>query len=190
MVLKSKSFKSIMALVAMMLFLSSCENDLGEVKKLAAVDNSPMEIQENLVLEYSDSGYTRLILKAPLAETYSQLKKPYRLFPNNINVNFFDVEGNENSRLRANYAKQMMSTQIWEAKGNVVVVNKKGEQINTELMYWDQRKGIIYSDSYVKITTPDKIIEGNGFEANQDFTRYQIKNPIGTINLEDNEKSD
>lgn len=172
-----------------MLFLSSCENDVGEVKKLAAVDNSPMEIQEDLVLEYSDSGFTRLLLKAPLAETYSQLEKPYRLFPKNINVNFYDKEGNENSRLRANYAKQMMNTQIWEAKGNVVVLNKKGEQINTELMYWDQKKGLIYSDAYVKITTPDKIIEGNGFEANQDFSDYQIKDIIGTINLNEDEES-
>ena len=92
--------------------------------------------------------------------------------------------------MRANYAKQMMNTQIWESKGNVVVVNKMGEQINTELMYWDQRKGLIYSDAYVKITTPDKIIEGNGFEANQDFTDYQIKDIIGTINLKEDEKSD
>ncbi len=174
----------------MMLFLSSCENDLGEVKKLGSADKSPMEIQENLVLEYSDSSFTRLKLTAPRAETYSQLEKPYRLFPNTINVNFYDVAGNENSRMRANYAKQMMNTQIWESKGNVVVVNKMGEQINTELMYWDQRKGLIYSDAYVKITTPDKIIEGNGFEANQDFTDYQIKDIIGTINLKEDEKSD
>lgn len=178
-----------MAILAMMLFLYSCENDIGEVMKLAAVDNSPLEIQEDLVLERSDSGYTRLILKAPLAESYSHLEKPYRLFPENINVNFYDINGKESSRLRANYAKQMINTQIWEAKGNVVIVNKNGEQINTEQMFWDVKKGLIYSDAYVKITTPDKIIQGNGFEANQDFTDYQIKNIIGTINLKEDEES-
>jgi hypothetical protein len=37
----------------------------------------------------------------------------------------------------------------------------------------------------VKITTAKEVITGNGLEANQDFTKYEIKNIIATIRLDD-----
>lgn len=174
----------------MVLFLSSCENDVKEVKKLENLEISPLEIQEDLQVEYSDSSYTRLKMTAPLAESYSQLDEPYRLFPKGINVNFYDLLGEENSRLRADYAKEFIKEGKWEAKGDVVVVNKKGEQLNTEILYWDQKKERIYSDAYVKIKTKDQIIEGTGFESDQDFSNYEITNVIGIIYLNEDVKSD
>lgn len=174
----------------MVLFLSSCENDVQEVKKLNTVDTEPLEIQEDLKLEYSDSSYTRLLLKAPRAETYSHLEEPYRLFPKGINVKFYDFYGRENSRLKANYAKEFIRQRLWEAKGDVVVVNKKGEQLNTELLFWDEKREKIYSDAFVKITTKDQIIKGTGFEADQDFSDYEITDVSGVIYLnEEDEES-
>jgi hypothetical protein len=39
----------------------------------------------------------------------------------------------------------------------------------------------------VKITTAKEVITGNGLEANQDFTRYEIKDIIATIRIDENE---
>ena len=69
----------------------------------------------------------------------------------------------------------------------MVVINEKGEQLNTEELIWDPVKMKIYSDQFVRIKTEDEILFGTGFEADQEFTRYRILNPEGTLNIRDDE---
>lgn len=68
-----------------------------------------------------------------------------------------------------------------EARNDVIVKNKKGETLNTEKLVWNEATGKFTSDVFVKITTASEVIMGQGFEANQDFTRYSIKKPKGSI---------
>jgi len=68
-----------------------------------------------------------------------------------------------------------------EAKNNVIVTNIKGEILNTEHLIWDQNKKIIYSDVFVKITTPTQILFGKGLESDERFENWKIKNPTGNI---------
>jgi hypothetical protein len=70
-----------------------------------------------------------------------------------------------------------------EVKKNVVVVNEKGEQLNTEHLVWDEKKAKLLSDEFVKITTKEEVIFGTGLEANEDFTKYKIFNIKGTLSL-------
>jgi hypothetical protein len=72
-----------------------------------------------------------------------------------------------------------------EAKGNVIIINEKGEQLNTEHIVWSQKKEQINSDAFVKITTKTEILMGDGLESNQSFTKYKIKKIRGTIQLKD-----
>lgn len=172
-----------------MLFSFSCVNDVNEVKELTTNDRRPLEVQKNLFLTYSDSSFIKMELKAPLAENYPQLKEPELKFPKGIKVRFFDARGEEDSRLRANYAIQYPGKRLWEAKGDVVVVNKMGEQLNTEELYWDEATEKIYSSEFVKITTGKEVIMGEGFEADQNFTNYTISKVTGQITLEEDEES-
>lgn len=182
-----KHIKKSIAALAAVLFLFSCTNDPKEVKKVTARDDLPLEIQENLELEYSDSSYIRLRLNAPLAEHFPQLEEPIRKFPKGIDVKFFDRFGNENSRMRADHAVEYVNDDLWHATGNVVVVNKKGEQLNTEELYWDQNNEKIYSEVFVKMTTDKEVIMGEGFEADQNFDNYVINKVTGQIAIEDEE---
>lgn len=43
----------------------------------------------------------------------------------------------------------------------------------------------IYSDQYVKIINEEGIIHGKGFEANQDFSGWKIKQTSGIISIQD-----
>ncbi len=179
---------SIVSLGAM-LFLWACENDIQEVNDLANDEIIPMEVQEDLYLTYSDSSTVKMELKASLAENYPHLEEPKLEFPEGIKVKFFDGRGEEDSRLRANHAIQYVNKRLWEATGNVVVLNKKGERLDTEKLFWNERDKKIYSDDFVKITTPEEIIMGEGFEADQNFTNYTISKVTGQI-LVDDEESD
>lgn len=180
-----KHSKSIAALAAVLFLLSGCENKVEAVRSLTKAERFPMEVQKDLHLIYSDSTFKRMELRAPIAESYPNLAQPQREFRKGLQVTFYDLEGRQSSSLEADYALQFVNKDLWEARGDVVVVNKKGEQLNTEKLFWDSNKEKIYSDAFVKITTPEEVIMGEGFKANQNFTSYEINKVTGIINLEE-----
>lgn len=172
--------------MAAMLFLSiACENEVEKVQLLTKSERFPLEVQHDLFLVYTDSTLKKLEMEAPLAESYPNLEKPQREFREGIQVRFYDADGSVSSRLRADYALQFVNRNLWEARGDVVVINEKGERLNTEFLFWDSNTEEIYSDDFVKITTDKEVIMGTGFRADQNFSEYELDNVTGIINLED-----
>ena len=145
----------------------------------------PVQSSKNIEIIYSDSGEIKIRIKAPLLLRYDEPDKQYAEFPDGIDVIFFDKNRTEQSTLRADYAVYRERKDIWEVSNNVIIVNKNGDVINTEKMIWNKKTGIIYSGEFVKITTCDEIIYGNGFEADQNLDNYVIKKITGTINLKE-----
>lgn len=162
----------------------SCSNDPLHVESLTREEHFPVSTTYNVEMIYSDSGMTRAIIKAPLRETYIR-DSQYVEFKQGIDVQFFDPNQEPESRLTANYAISYTERDVMEARNDVVLVNEKGEQLNTEHLIWDQRANRIYSDVFVKITTPEQVIFGDGFESNQDFSKYKILKVKGIINVND-----
>ena len=181
--------KSITVL-SVVLFVFSCTNDPSEVKSISIPEDLPMEVTTDLNLRFSDSGYVRLNLSAPKAEYYPNLEEPERRFPEGIDVKFFDSFGKEESRLQADYAVQFMNQSLWHATGNVVVVNRKGEQLNTEELFWNEKTEEIYSDVFVRLTSGQEVIMGEGFKADQNFDNYEINKVTGTIEIDDEENAE
>jgi hypothetical protein len=62
-------------------------------------------------------------------------------------------------------------------------VNNKGDTLRTELLTWDESTQKIYTDKFIRITTPEQIILGDGLESNTEFTEYKIFKIRGTISL-------
>lgn len=168
------------------LFLfSGCVNDVQEVREVTESRRIPLEVQENLHVRYTDSTQLRMEIEAPVAESYPNLKEPQREFPEGLKVRFYNKNGELSSRLRADYALQLIDEGRWEARGNVVVINKEGEKLQTEKLFWDSRREKIYTDAFVRLTTEDEVILGNGFEADQNFEQYEIKEVTGTLTIEE-----
>ena len=108
--------------------------------------------------------------------------------PKGMDVFFYDRFGKEQSKLTANYGigyETDNRINTMEAKGNVVVVNLKGDRLNTEHLTWNSQTKKVYTDEFVKITTKDEVIWGNGLTANEDFSEYEIKHVKGTIAVKD-----
>lgn len=184
-----KTYIVAVALSAMATFLfNACTNNPDEIKKVAVEEElKPLNVQYDVVYNYSDSATLRLKLMAPVVADYSHAEEnPYYEFAEGIDVTFFDKFGKEENHLRANYAKQFIKENRWEARGDVVVKNNKNEQLNTEQLEWDVKNELITSDVFVKITTGDEVIMGEGFEADQNFTSYKLKGKVkGELKLEE-----
>jgi LPS export ABC transporter protein LptC len=168
----------------------SCENDIEKVKLLGLHEQSPVESAKNIKIIFSDSAKVEVELTAPIMNHYT-VENPYMEMPKGFRAIFYDDSLHEKSRVTADYGIRYERDQKMEARKNVVVINEKGEQLNTEHLIWDERREKLLSDEFVKITRKDEIIYGTGFEANQDFTKYKIFNIKGTIsvNKEKNDKN-
>lgn len=132
---------------------------------------------------YSEEAILQVRLTAPELIQFSG-QDAYTEMPESFELQFFNQHQKVESFLHADYGIIFDKRQLMRAVGNVVLKNKKGEQLFAEELNWDQDKKLIYSDKFVKIVTEEEILFGEGFESNEDFTEYTIKNLTGTIELE------
>ncbi|MCD4746265.1 MAG: LPS export ABC transporter periplasmic protein LptC [Bacteroidales bacterium] len=171
-----------------LLLLFACENDIQTINLLTTIDSLPVESAKHIELIYSDSGKVQAILESPLMNRYLK-KEPYWEFPDGLKIVFYDSIMSVKSQLTANYGISYENRKILEAKNDVVVINnEKNERLNTEHLIWDQKKGIIYSDVFVKITTEDETLYGEGLESDEKFDSYTIKNPTGEFKIKQDEE--
>lgn len=169
-----------------LLFLSvffACENDPKEIAKLELEEQLPTQSGKDVEILYSTKGRVSFQLNAPVLDQYGG-ENPYREMPEGVHIKVFDSLMNVSSELTSNYAIDRQSERIMEAKEDVVVINEKGERLNTEHLVWNQKTDKITSDVFVKITTKEQVLMGEGLIANPDFTEYEILKPKGTINLD------
>lgn len=177
---------ALFTLTLLLLFFTSCENDLEKVNQVTARNTDPVEQGKNIEILYSDSAKIRVKVNAPELKRFV-VPKPVVEMPAGVKVEFYDDSLHITSTLTSKYAIRKDNEQIMEAKNDVVVVNTKGEKLNTEHLIWDEKTRKIYSQEFVKITTPDEIIMGEGFESNEDFTKYKIFDIKGIITIHKDE---
>lgn len=167
--------------ISMATMLFSCSNDLEKVKKLTTIDSIPDITVKNILVKQSESGMITLELTAPQLNSY-QGREPYTEFPKGLRIIFFDSLMQPKSELTARYGISWDNKRVMEAKGDVVVKNfTKKAQLNTEHLTWDENKRKMFSEQFVKITTPDRIITGKSMESDEVFDNWVIRNVSGTF---------
>ena len=176
-----KSFYTV--LIALLSLLAvGCGDDLKD-PDLEKKYTGPFRETSNVLTLYSDSAKVMIKLQAPLQEDY---ENGDMVFPKGIDIEFYEQGGALTSTLRANYGKQERNKDLYLVRGNVVVENlQKQEKLETEELYWNKNKAQIYTDKFVKITTPEEILMGHGLQANQDFSNYKIRKVTGIFSLKE-----
>lgn len=166
--------------------LSSCKNSLEEARLITSRANVNIERGKDVQINYSDDGVVRIQASGHTVTRYNT-SKPYLEFSDGMKLLFFDTEHKVESTLTAKYATAIENSHSMTARDSVVVINNKGELLNTDELIWDEDKKVIYSNSFVKISTADEIIYGNGMTANENFTDYTIKHITGKIKVKTSE---
>lgn len=171
----------------LLLGFSACENDIAVINSLSSADELPVESGKNVEYIYSDSAIVRAKLTAPQLDRYTG-KKNYMELPKGMHIIFYNQDKKEQTNLTADYGigyDDGTGMNKMEAKRNVVVINEKGDKLNTEHLIWDAITKQIYTEEFVKITTKEETIWGDGLKANQDFSKYEILHPKGSIAVND-----
>jgi LPS export ABC transporter protein LptC len=172
------------AMISSCFLFSACENDEQSIHEWTE-QKMMVEKAVDVTSLFSQSGELRARLKAPVMLRYQSDTVAVE-FPNTLHVDFFDSTRNRESWLDARYGKYFESLNKVLLRDSVVVINIKGDTLNTAELWWDQAQRKFYTDSVVRISTIDKrIMGGKGLEAGQDMTWYVIKQPTGTVMMKD-----
>lgn len=164
----------------------ACKNDIETVNKITRKERIPTFDIDTFQLIYSDSGNIKVKINAPKFTRFEKNVRNYDEYEKGINAFFFNYKSSPEATLKCDYARFFIDKSLWEAKFNVEIKNTEtNEKINTEQLFWDMDKELIYSEKFVKITRPNEILWGEGFESNQDFTKYKILHLAGSINIKE-----
>lgn len=133
----------------------------------------------------SDSGRISYKVEADEWKIFDRRNPQYWAFEKGVYLEKYDKEMNIEATVKCDTAYYYNEKKLWKLTGNVNIINPKDEKFYTNLMYWDQDKERLYSDSYIKIEQTDQITEGVGFSANQNLSVWEIKNTKGIYAIEE-----
>lgn len=175
-----------LGLIFLFLSLQSCtstpEVDLSKTKK-----NFPDRTLINAQIFYKDSGQIVLDVRSPLIEEFSMIDTPYIQFPKGVELYFYQKKSQKPGYMRANWATMSDFKGWYEGRGDVLVVNEKGDSLKTEKLFWNKKTRKIFTQDTVLIITPtgDSLQANNGLEATDDLKEYTLFNNHGAKYIEE-----
>ena len=174
-----------------LIFLSAitfitCKETIETTDALHAVDSLSTQTAYDMKVYETKFGKISLRAEAPIMETYSLLPDPYEIFPKGIMVTTYNPEGLLETEITANMAihKTKSNQERWEAYGNVVIINHiKEETITTDTLYWDMADQRIYTHAFVKMVSPQGLLQGFGLESDERATNWNILRPFDSFGV-------
>jgi LPS export ABC transporter protein LptC len=179
-----KLVKSILGIFLLgMLF--SCENSIKTIQEITMEDTLPALTAYNIEYERISDQYKKVLLKSPYIERFEG-DEPSTIFPDGFEIIFYDTTGKAISFISANYGINLINKKTMQARNNVVVINyETQEQLNTENLVWDQNNRQIFSNTFVKLTSPDRVVFGDSMRADESFASREIFNISAELEVAD-----
>lgn len=167
------------------ILLVTCKTDIEMINLLTEREQVTSVVAKNIEILYTENGKPKVRIIAPETKYFQFAEEPYNEFPKGIIVYKYNDSLKIESMLTANYAIYFENKKLWNAKYDVVAQNSKGQILNTEQLFWDEKEKRIYSDDMVKITSEDDIIFGEGFDSDENFDDLEIRKISGKIYLDE-----
>lgn len=166
---------------------TSCETDLKEVDRIAAIQaEEPVDISRGVTVVFSDSAVVQAKMSAPEMRHYN-VEEPYYEFQKGVTIQFYDEQGRETQRITADYAIQKETEELVEFRGNVVITRADGSVIKTEELIHDQKENTFYNHvpirAYFKDGRGDFM--GSSFHADGNFENIVVQNSTGLYIFEE-----
>lgn len=172
------------AIVAVAAATACGDNQRTYVPNIGDGRSTPTMATTDVVTMISDSGYTRYRVATPLWQMFEDCDSPYWRFPHGLELDQYDLSMQPESHIECDSAVYFSQRRLWRLDGRVMMVNTLRDSFLTEQLFWDQLQRRMYSDSFIHIVRTDRIIEGYGFESNQNMTRYTVRRPTAILPVE------
>ena len=191
-----------LAWIAMLLLLSwGCSEGEGDVNPLPkGEDDGIQAVMYGVKFLFSDSLRVQARMEALQLTEKMEKKDPEKedsekekvlYLEKKVDLYFYDSRMNPHSEIHANDGVYYEEKGLAELRGDVRLTNRRGEKLNTELLFWNKKKEQIYTDQFVRVESAGKIIKGDsGLVSNTSFTDYEVKGVSGILPIEENEEID
>ena len=159
------------------ILLFSCEAKKSVSPDATNLENLMTEYSENLSMEMSENGQKSYHFTTPLMEGYALAREPYKEFRKGVKIVTYegDTVKTESATLTANYAIFYETRKLWEAKGDVVVIQTGGRRLYTSQLFWNQATHRIYSNVDSRVVDGDEIYDCEGFESDEEMTDWHYR---------------
>ena len=165
--------------------MSACKHEEPIERAEIRAEGRPTMTTHNVMTIISDSGVPQYRLVCPLWLVYDNVDTPKWILPGGPYLEKFDPQMKTVFTVACDSAVNNRRTMQWELYGNVEFKENNRLLILTQQMTWDQEKRMVYSDSFIHIEQPDKIIEGYGFEGYTSpsgrLTSYVLHRPTAVL---------
>ncbi len=175
----------IAAIVLLGLVPAACKKE-RKVDVAAGLDPSHMPTMKtvNVSTLISDSGVTRYKIVAPVWYIYDEADTPYWHFPQGVYLRKYDDKFRVIASVAADSARYFKLQKLWRLDGNVELTKEPADLFLTEQLFWNERTRTIYSDSFIHVENAAHIIEGHGFQSDDNLTSYTVVRPTGIFPAE------
>lgn len=184
--------RSLVWVAVMILLMASCREE-RKVDVAARLNPTlmPTMTTRNVATLISDSGVIQYKIVAPVWKVYDEADTPFWSFPEGLYLQKYDPYFHVIATVASDSAKYFKNQRLWRLDGKVEMTKVPKELFLSERVFWDQRQGKIYSDTFIHIETATHVLEGTGFVSNENLTKYRILNPEGIfpVNKDDFNRS-
>ncbi len=163
----------------------SCKSKLSVAEKLD-MSKTPLQVVDSMYMVQTENGKIQMRVITGEMQRFDNDSLSYEFFPDGLWVYAYtDDEVLESTIVsdEASHEKnKKTNVEIWKAFGNVVVKNiVKQQTMETDTIYWDRTKKEIYTDCYVRMYSPDGLMQGYGMRSDERARNSIIMKPFNNF---------
>ena len=161
----------------------SCQGNLSEAEKLD-LNKIPIQTVDDMFFVQTENGHLKTRVEASRMEVYEQDSLSFDLFPQGVHFFGYAEDGSLETTITSQQARHDKiiagkEKEKWSAFGHVVIRNiVKQETMETDTLYWDQEKEEIWTDCYIKMTSPSGVLQGYGMRSDEMARNAILLNPF------------
>lgn len=173
--------------------LSSCGGGKLGVAEQLNLDETPVQVIDDVFAVQATNGRVEMRLEAGVMERYDHDTVTVELFPAGFRVFSYNADGLLESTIAGDAAEHRtcksadgkeVDEEQWKAYGNVVIRNViKQETMRTDTIWWDRLHGEIYTDCYVRMYAPGGFMQGYGLRSDDRARESTILHPFNSYGV-------
>lgn len=165
----------------MLIFTLSCtDNSKKHAPAVNEQDSLPFMQSRGISTLISDSGIMRYKITAEEWDIYNTTNPPRWVFIKGLLLEKFDSTFHIDWFVQSDTA-YCHNQQLWELRGRVVVRNQEGTVFTSEELFWNMDRHEMYSHQFMRIRTPERMIQGYNFRSNEQMTVYSVDGSQGEV---------
>lgn len=170
------SLKYVIFLIGFLIIISCDEpdarvpNHVDSLLKHNPADQTGWDIE----IRFVDTSFTKAVLRANRTRIFQD--KMETILDGGLLVDFYSKSSTGRvSRLTADSAIIDDRTKNMIAFGDVFIIADSSQTtLRTSVLHWNNSTEKIYTSEFVRIESPNEILQGRGFESDLNLTNYRI----------------